>query len=83
MSEHPLAKAIVDEYLADTAKNGFGAELVDNIVTALKFNAKLANENSNPVDGILERIAYAYSVSGDIFNYVDGYESMDNIEAEN
>ncbi|MBQ6061230.1 MAG: insulinase family protein [Clostridia bacterium] len=76
-------KAIVDEYLADTAKNGFGAELVDNIVTALKFNAKLANENSNPVDGILERIAYAYSVSGDIFNYVDGYESMDNIEAEN
>ncbi len=76
-------KAIVDEYLADTAKNGFGAELVDNIVTALKFNAKLANENSNPVDGILESIAYAYSVSGDIFNYVDGYESMDNIEAEN
>lgn len=76
-------KAIVDEYLADAAKNGFGAELVDNIVTTLKFNAKLANENSNPVEGILQNVAYYYSVSGDIFNYVDGYESMDNIEAEN
>ena len=73
----------MDEGLAAAAQNGFGTELVDNIVTALKFDAKLANENSNPVESILYHLAYDYAVTGNVFAYVESYESMDKIEEEN
>ena len=76
-------KAIVDENLAAAAQNGFGAELVDNIVTLLKFNAKLANENSSPVQGLMYHLAYDYAVSGNVFAYVESYEALNSIEDEN
>ena len=78
-----LFKATVDAALADAAQNGFAPELVDNIATALKFNAKLASENSDPVSGVMQGIAYDYATTGDIFRYIGDYEALSNIEQEN
>ena len=78
-----LFKQTVDAVLAEVAQTGFAAELVDNITTALKFDAKLASESSSPVDGIIENLAYDYAVTGNIFSYVEQYEALNNIEAEN
>ena len=78
-----LFRQTVDTALADAAQNGFASELVDNIVTDMKFDAKLASENSNPVDGFIVDLAYDYAVTGDVFRRVENYEAMNNIEAEN
>lgn len=78
-----LFKQTVDAALADAAQNGFTSELVDNIVTSLKFDAKLASESSSPVTGTIENLAYYYAVTGDVFRFVENYEAMNNIGAEN
>ena len=78
-----LFKQTVDTALADIAQNGFAAELVDNIATVLKYDAKLASESSEPVTGIIENLAYYYAVTGDVFRYVENYEALNKIEAEN
>ena len=78
-----LFKTTVDAVLAETAQAGFAPELVDNIATALKFDAKLASEQGDPVDGVIMNLAYDYAVTGDVFRYVDYYEALNNIEAEN
>ena len=78
-----LFKQTVDASLAEIAQTGFEPELVDNIVTALKFDAKLASENSDPVESLIYSLAYYYAVTGDVFRHVDNYEALNNIEAEN
>ena len=78
-----LFKATADAALAKIAESTFAPELVDNIVTSLKFNAKLASENGSPVTTIIESLAYYYAVSGDVFRYLDNYESLSKIEEEN
>ncbi|MCR5297556.1 MAG: insulinase family protein [Clostridiales bacterium] len=76
-------RQIVDAALAEAAENGFDAALVDNLTTSLKFGAKLAPEDGNPVDGIMESFEYTFAVTGDIFRSVDDYESLGNIPEEN
>ena len=78
-----LFKQTVDTVLADVVQAGFAPELVDNIATALKFDAKLAPENSNPVEGIISDLAYDYAVTGNIFRFLEDYEALNNIETEN
>ena len=78
-----LFRETVDTALAEIAQTGFAPELVDNIATALIFNAKLASENSSPVETIIYRLTYHYAVTGDIFRYVEDYEALDDIEQEN
>ena len=78
-----LFKQTVDASLADIAQTGFAPELVDNIATALKFNAKLASESADPVEGVVYYLAYYYAVSGNVFRYAEDYEALNNIEAEN
>ena len=76
-------KKIVDETLAAIVENGFAPELVDNVVTAQKFDAKLASEDASPVDSVLSDLSYYYAVTGNLFRAVDNYEALNNIEAEN
>ncbi len=78
-----LFRTTVDAALADAAENGFAAELVDNIVTELKFDAKLATENSSPVESFIYSFAYDYAVTGNVFRYAEDYEALNNIESEN
>ena len=76
-------REIVDAAIAEAAENGFAAELVDNIATSLKFDAKLAPEDSNPLDSLIFHLTYDYAVTGDVFRYVEDYEALNNIEQEN
>ena len=78
-----LFRQTVDSALVDAARNGFAAELVDNTVTALKYNARLACEDSDPVTGIINNLACYYAASGNVFCYQENYEALNNIEAEN
>ena len=78
-----LFKATVDAAFADAVQNGFAPELVDNIATSLKFDAKLATEDSDPVEGIIESFAYDYATTGNAFRYVEDYEALSHIEDEN
>ncbi len=78
-----LFRVTVDSALSEVARNGFAPELVDNIATSLIFDAKLASEDSDPVDSIIYQFAYTYAVTGNIFRYADDYEALENIEEEN
>lgn len=78
-----LFKETVDRVLADVAQNGYDPALVDNIATELKFDAKLAAENSSPVESITGNFAYYYAVTGDPFRFADDYESLNRIPEEN
>ena len=78
-----LFKQTVDEALSAVSQNGFSPELVDNIATSLIFDAKLASEESNPVETVIYNFAYDYAVTGNIFRYAEDYEALNNIEAEN
>ena len=78
-----LFRETVDRVLADVAQNGFDPALVDNIATALAFEAKLASENSSPVSSITGNFAYYYAVTGDPFSFADNYESLNRIPEEN
>ena len=82
-ADSDLFRQTVDAALAEVAQNGFAPELVDNIATSLRFDAKLASEESDPVESVLYELAYDYSVTGNIFRYVDDYEALNSIEAEN
>ena len=78
-----LFRETVDIAFAETVQSGFAPELVDNIATALKFDAKLASEDGDPVNTVMSSFAYDYSVTGNIFRYVEDYEALNNIESEN
>ena len=78
-----LFRQTVDAALSGTAQNGFAPELVDNIATALIFDAKLSSEESDPVNNVTYQFAYDYAVTGNIFRYLEDYEALKNIEAEN
>ena len=77
-----LFRETVDTSMRLIAEEGFSADLVDQIVTDLKFNAKLASETGNPVEGIVYNFAYDYGVTGNVFAYAEDYAAMDSIEAE-
>ena len=78
-----LFRETVDRVLADVAQNGFDPALVDIIATSLKFDAKLAAENSSPVSSVTGNLAYYYAVTGDPFRFVENYESLNRIPEEN
>ncbi len=78
-----LFKQTADTVLAEIAQSGFAEDLVDNIATSLKFDAKLASEDDTPVEGVLDSLVYDYAVTGDVFHDVEDYEALNNIEAEN
>ena len=73
----------VDTALAEAAENGFTEDLVDNLVTSMKFNAKLASESTDPVGGTIQKIAYDYAVTGNIFREPEEYEALYSIGDEN
>ena len=76
-------REIVDEQLAAAALAPFPDSQVDEIVTALKFNAKLAAESSDPVGTFMSNFNYDYATTGNVFKYQENYDALENIEEEN
>ncbi|MDO5326992.1 MAG: insulinase family protein [Clostridia bacterium] len=75
----PLFKQTVDASLKELAENGFAKDMLDSAVAALELSIKLAPETADPVQGILESLAYSYATSGDPFHYLDSVASIDNM----
>lgn len=74
-------KTIVDEAIAEVARDGFPQALVDSVAASLAISARLTRENSDPVDSVITSMISRYSNTGncwDFQDYQDGLFSVDD-----
>ena len=76
-------RTVVNDSLKQIAQDGFDPVQLDSIVTAKLLNNKLALESGEPVDTVMNSLAYAYAVTGNPFDYVESTEDQANIMNEN
>ena len=76
-------RTVVNDSLKQIAQDGFDTVQLDSIVTAKLLNNKLALESGEPVDTVINNLAYAYAVTGNPFDYVESTEDQANIMNEN
>ena len=76
-------RTVVNDSLKQIAQDGFDPVQLDSIVTAKLLNNKLALESGEPVDTVINNLAYAYAVTGNPFDYVESTEDQANIMDEN
>ena len=76
-------RTVVNDSLKQIAQDGFDTVQLDSIVTAKLLNNKLALESGEPVDTVINNLAYAYAVTGNPFDYVESTEDQANIMDEN
>ena len=76
-------RTVVNDSLKQIAQDGFDTVQLDSIVTAKLLNNKLALESGEPVDTVMNSLAYAYAVTGNPFDYVESTEDQANIMDEN
>ena len=62
-------RTVVNDSLKQIAQDGFDPVQLDSIVTAKLLNNKLALESGEPVDTVMNSLAYAYAVTGNPFDY--------------
>ena len=78
-----LFKETVDASLRQIAQEGFAQDMVDSVMASLRLSTKLAPETADPVNGILESLAYRYVTTGDPFSYLTSLNSLDQIDEMN
>ena len=78
-----IFRETVDSVLREVAANGLDQEIVDGIQEATSLSTRLAPESGDPVEGVMESLAYEYAVTGDVFRYVSNVASLENISAMN
>ena len=74
-------RTIVDEELAEVAKNGFPQDLVDSTAASLEISARLVREGSDPVDKLILPMLSRYAFTGnpwDQMDYQDGLFSIND-----
>ena len=76
-------RTVINDSLKQIAQDGFDPIQLDSIVTSQLLNSKLALENGNPVETVIESLAYDYAVTGNPFDYVETVEDQANILDEN
>ena len=76
-------KKVVDESLAQVAKEGFTDELIDSASATLNISNKLLTEGGDPVDSIIYGLAYNEAITGDPFALIDSYEAANYIKDYN
>ena len=76
-------RTVVNDSLKQIGQDGFDPVQLDSIITAQLLNNKLALENGDLVETVLQDIAYDYAVTGNPFDYVESVEDQDNILDEN
>ncbi len=76
-------RTVVNDSLKQIAQDGFDTVQLDSIVTAKLLDNKLALESGEPVDTVINNLAYAYAVTGNPFDYVESTEAQANIMDEN
>ena len=77
-----LFRQTVNETMKEIARDGLDATLVDAQATALKLQNKLATENGNPIEGVIQSMAYNYAVTGKPFSFAEKMAAYDLIGEE-
>ena len=76
-------RTVVNDSLKQIVLDGFDPVQLDAVLASRQLANKLALENGNPVETIIEQMAYDYVVTGNPFEYPDQMEAMDSIREEN
>ncbi|MCR5167147.1 MAG: insulinase family protein [Oscillospiraceae bacterium] len=76
-------KKVVDESLAQIAKDGFSDELIDTAAASVNIQNKLLSEGGDPVDTVLFSLSYYQALSDQPFAFVDSYEAAAYIKDYN
>ena len=74
-----LFKQLVDEVLADIAKNGFSADLVESITAEQSMSTRLMSEDEDMGVNLIRNVASCCAATGDPFNYMDYAEAMEKL----
>ena len=74
-----LFKKLVDEVLADIAKNGFAPDLAESVTAEQSMNTRLMSEGEDVGVGLIRNVASCYAATGDPFNYMDYAESLEKL----
>ena len=69
--------------LREIAANGFSQDMVDSAMTALQLSNKLAPESGNPVEGVIQQMAYSFATTGDPYAYLAQLEAGDRLDEMN
>ena len=72
-------RGIVDDTIADVARDGFPQELVDSVAASLEISARLTRENSEPVNSIILPMLSYFASTGDPWNFMDYQEALFSI----
>lgn len=75
-------RTIVNDTLKEIARNGLDAALVDAMAANIRLNNKLAAESGNPVESVMQSLAYDYAVTGNPYSYPEQMAAYDHISEE-
>ena len=76
-------KQTVDEQLALIAEKGFDQEFVDGIMATVSMDIMLTRESSSVGVDLLPSIAFSYSTSGNVFDYMDYVDALQKMDEWN
>ncbi|MBE7005248.1 MAG: hypothetical protein E7425_13415 [Ruminococcaceae bacterium] len=77
----PVFQKTVDAALADVAKNGFPADLVDAVMVQSSISTLLVGEDKSSLGvNVLSSIAYYYSFSEDMWEYPEYVDALGKME---
>ena len=79
----PLFRETVDTVLKQIAQEGFAQDMVDSVMASAQLSNKLANESGDPVNGILQSLAYQYVTTGNPFAYLESLYAVDKLDEMN
>ena len=76
-------KQVIDEQLAKLAENGFDQEFVDSVMASVSMDIMLTRESSSVGVDLIPSIAYSYSTSGNLFDYMDYVDALEKMDEWN
>ena len=74
-----LFRQIVDESMAEIARNGFPAEQAEAMEAAYKLDILLMPETSNVGVNVVPEIAYFWAAADSLYGYMDSIDRMDYV----
>ena len=72
-------RQLVDEVLADVAKNGFSSDLAESITAEKSMSTRLMSEGEDVGVNLIRDIAACYAATDDPFNYMEYAEALEHL----
>lgn len=74
-----LFKQLVDEVLADIAKNGISSELAESVTAEQSMSTRLMSEGDDVGVNLIRSVASFFAATGEPFGYMDYAESLEKL----